>query len=79
MSFSAFLIASLTFGRDIISLFLTIELTNICGVNLKTLNKTLAFFFFRSENKNYRATSKPSPVVANFPSIMWPDCSPPKL
>ena len=34
---------------------------------------------FRKENKTSRATSKPSPVVANLPKIMCPDCSPPKL
>ena len=52
---------------------------NICKVFLKVLKKSLAFFPFLNENKISKATNKPSPVVANLPKIMCPDCSPPKL
>ena len=31
------------------------------------------------ENNTSNATNSPSPVVANFPNIIWPDCSPPRL
>ena len=31
------------------------------------------------ENKTSSATNSPSPVVANLPNIICPDCSPPKL
>ena len=31
------------------------------------------------QNKISNATNRPSPVVANLPNIIWPDCSPPRL
>ena len=53
---------------------LTSIFSNICGVLLKVLKKLLAFFPFLNENKTSKATNKPSPVVANLPKIICPDC-----
>ena len=75
----AFLIATLHLFLFITSLFFTVTFSKICGIGLNTFNSLLAFLFFLNENRTSNATSRPSPVVANFPSIICPDCSPPKL
>ena len=72
-------IAFLHLSLVIMDLFFTTTFSNNWGVCLKLLNNSLAFFPFLIENKTSKATNKPSPVVANLPKIMWPDCSPPKL
>ena len=46
---------------------------------LKMLNNLLAEIPFLREYKTSNATNNPSPVVANFPNIICPDCSPPRL
>ena len=79
INFSAILIDFFISDLFIIFLSFTSTFFNICGIFLNFEKNTLAFFPFLNANKAYKATNKPSPVVANFPRIIWPDCSPPKL
>ena len=79
ISFFASLIAFLVLDWLIIFLSLTRTFSSIWGNGLKTFNSLLALIPFLREKSTSSATSNPSPVVANFPKIICPDCSPPKL
>ena len=62
-----------------IFLFVYLIFSKICGVFSKTSKNLLALIFLSKARITSKATKRPSPVVANFPRIIWPDCSPPKL
>ena len=64
------LIAFLHLDVLIIFLSLTLIFINFCGTELYTLNILLADLPFLKANKTSKATKSPSPVVANFPSII---------
>ena len=58
---------------------LILKFTNTCGVFLNTSKNLLALVFLFKAFITSKATKRPSPVVANFPRIICPDCSPPRL
>ena len=79
INLSAFFMIFFISGLLIIFLSLTSIFSKSWGVFLNWSKNSLAFFPFLKAKRAYKATSKPSPVVANLPKIICPDCSPPKL